>query len=89
MAVVEAAASGLPIVVRDIKEYDASFGSDVVRGNDETFQQLISQLLTDKKRIDEAVRGSKRIIDRFDNVAGGQHLMGAYLATLGKKPSAS
>ena len=89
LAVVEAAASGLPIVVRDIKEYDASFGNDVVRGNDETFQQLISQLLTDKKRADEAVKGANRIIDRFDNVAGGQHLMDAYVAVLGKNPTAS
>lgn len=78
LAVIEAAASGLPIVVRDIKEYDASFGADVVRGDDSTFQSLISKLLSDKKFAEEAIKGSQRIINRFDNVAGGERLMRAY-----------
>jgi len=83
LAVIEAAASGLPIVVRDIKEYDASFGTDVVRGDDNTFHTLISKLLSDKKFAAEAVKGSERIISRFDNVAGGERLMAAYKKTLG------
>ncbi len=82
LAVVEAAASGLPIVVRDIKEYDASFANDVVRGNDETFQKLIVRLLTDTQFARDAVKGSRRIIDRFDNVAGGERLMQAYRETV-------
>lgn len=82
LAVVEAAASGLPILVRDIKEYDASFGQDIVRGNDETFVQLLNRLLTDERFAKKAIEGSQNIIKRFDNVAGGERLMSAYKKTL-------
>lgn len=83
LAVIEAAASSLPIVVRDIPEYDASFGQDVVRGTDQTFKDLLTKLLSDKAFANKAIKGSAAIISRFNNQAGGQRLVDAYKATQG------
>lgn len=84
LAVIEAAASGLPVVLRDIPEYDASFGQDCVRGDDGTFIQVIQQLATDQTAYNQAQQGAQRIAERFDNLAGGQRLVDVYNRTLGK-----
>jgi len=82
LAVIEAAACELPIVLRDIKEYDASFGQLAMRGNDGNFTQLIDKLATDKQYYHLAQQGAREIAKRFDNVAGGQRLASCYQAVL-------
>lgn len=78
LAVIEAAASNLPVVLRDIPEYEASFGQDYVRGNDETFVSIIKKLIEDKDFYSKSVQGAHNIANRFDNKAGGQRLVDAY-----------
>jgi 1,2-diacylglycerol-3-alpha-glucose alpha-1,2-galactosyltransferase len=82
MAVLEAAGVGLPIVVRDIPEYDDTFKNDVVRGTDETFVALLNKLMTDEAFRAQAQKGAKDIADRFDSHAGGQRLIDAYKSIL-------
>lgn len=82
LAVIEAAACGLPIVLRDIKEYDASFGNMVVRGNDQNFAQLLVKLANDTRFYHQAQQGSKEIARKYDNTAGGQRLAECYHKTL-------
>lgn len=84
MAVLEAAGVGLPIVVRDIPEYDDTFKNDVVRGTDDTFVDLIKRLCEDGAFRAQAIEGSRNIAARFDSRAGGQRLVDAYKTVLGK-----
>ncbi len=78
MAVLEAAGAGLPIVVRDIPEYDDTFKDDVVRGKDDTFVTLLTKLFTDQKFYDDAALKARDIAERFGTKAGGQQLVDAY-----------
>ncbi|HKX72907.1 MAG TPA: glycosyltransferase family 4 protein [Candidatus Saccharimonadales bacterium] len=82
MAVLEAAGAGLPIVVRDIPEYDDTFKNDVVRGTDDTFIELIKKLASDEAFRAKAIAGSKDIAKRFDSHAGGEQLVEAYKSIL-------
>lgn len=83
MAVLEAAGAGLPIVLRDIPEYDDTFKNDAVRGTDDTFVSLIKKLASDEAFRAKAIAGSKDIAERFDSKAGGERLVEAYNTILG------
>ena len=65
MAVLEAAAAELPIILRDIPEYVPSFGGDALFGTDETFGALIESLDDNKVRA-SALEGSKRIAVHYN-----------------------
>lgn len=78
MAVLEAAGVGLPIIVRDIPEYNDTFGNDVVRGTDDTFIELIKKIGTDQMFREQAVKGAADIAKRFDSRTGGERLVEAY-----------
>lgn len=78
LALLEAAASHLPIIVRDIPQYDSAFGNDVLRADDTSFVSIIKQLAADKKYYNQAVSGSKKIAQRFDTPAAAQHLLDIY-----------
>lgn len=67
MAVLEAAGAGLPLLLRDISEYDDSFGDDIVRGNDETFESLLRALRDDTDFYKNAQAGARRIAEKYDN----------------------
>lgn len=84
MAVLEAAGAGLPIVLRDIPEYDDTFKNDALRGTDTTFVGLIERLAADKSFREQAKKGSAAIARRFDSRTGGDRLVEAYKSTLGR-----
>ncbi|MEO7618027.1 MAG: glycosyltransferase [Candidatus Saccharibacteria bacterium] len=65
MAVLEAAAAELPVILRDIPEYVPSFGGDALFGTDDTFGALIESL-DDKKVRAKALEGSKRISAHYN-----------------------
>lgn len=83
MAVLEAAATGLPIVVRDIPEYNDTFKEDVLRGNNTTFAEIIKRLTTDAAFRAQALRGAADITKRFDSQSAGTQLVESYKIVLG------
>lgn len=86
LAVIEAAASGLPIIIRDIHEYDSSFKDDLIRGDDDSFAGLLERLQTDGKFRAAAIAGSKRVAERFDNKVAAAAFVKLYRSLLKERP---
>lgn len=79
LVVVEAAAAGLPVILRDIHDYDDTFrGHALLAKADEDFGRLVQQLRNDPVMYRRAQSGSKGIAARFDSKAGAERLMGFY-----------
>lgn len=78
MCILEAAGAGLPVVARDIPEYDDTFGDDVLRCRDETFGDALALLRDDPDEHERWRQRSRRIADRFDSAAAAQRLVGIY-----------
>jgi 1,2-diacylglycerol-3-alpha-glucose alpha-1,2-galactosyltransferase len=84
MAVLEAAGTGLPIVLRDLHEYDDTFRGDAFFGvKTGDFVKIFEQLRTDKDFYKKGADGAKKIAERFDSKAGGERLMEFYREVLG------
>lgn len=78
MCVLEAAGASLPIVLRDIPEYDDTFGDDAWRSRDEGFTEVIRTLKTDKAAYQKWQQGSKLIAKRFDSSKAAERLVRLY-----------
>lgn len=78
MCILEAAGVGLPIVARDLPEYDDTFADDVLRCDDETFAAALSLLRSDPSEFARWQRRSAGIAARFDSSAAAQRLVGIY-----------
>lgn len=78
MCILEAAGVGLPVVARDLREYDDSFGDDVLRCTDGTFAEAITSLRDDPEVYAAWQRRSARIAERFDSAAAAERLVGIY-----------
>ena len=79
MCVLEAAGAELPIVLRDIPQYDDTFKGDAIMAKtDDEFLDLIDMLHRDKQAYSEAQRGAKRIAKKFDSSAGAERLVEFY-----------
>lgn len=83
MVVVEAAAAGLPVILRDIDDYNTTFRGDALMAkNDEDFAAQIESLRTDKSAYKKAQAGAARIAKRFDSATGAQKLVELYRSLL-------
>lgn len=79
MAALEAAGAGVPVVLRDIPEYDDTFRGDaLMASSDKEFVEIISKLKNDPEEYKKAVKGSARTAKKFDNKSGASHLMNLY-----------
>ena len=79
MCVLEAAGAGLPIILRDIPQYDDTFKGDAVMAKtDDEFLDLIDLLRKDKKAYSKACLGAEKIAKRFDSSAGAERLVEFY-----------
>ena len=79
MCVLEAAGTELPIVLRDIPQYDDTFKGDAIMAKtDDEFLDLIDMLHRDKQAYSEAQHGAKRIAKKFDSSAGAERLVEFY-----------
>lgn len=79
MAVLEAAAAGLPIVLRDLHTYRAQFGDSCAYGADHTFVGLLRRLITDGRRRDAlSAKASRMAEERFDSGAKASRLLEIY-----------
>lgn len=79
MCVLEAAGSELPIVLRDIPQYDDTFrGHAIMASSDEEFIEQIKKLRSDKQYCEKTKLGSKEIAKRFDSSAGAEIVVDFY-----------
>lgn len=85
MVVVEAAASGLPVVLRDIRDYDQTFRPDALFVSEAEFVPTLERLRTDQVFRSQAVAASARLAERYDSVAGAERLMAQYRRLIEQK----
>lgn len=86
MCVLEAAGSGLPIVLRDIPQYDDTFRGDaLLAATDDEFIETIKRLRVDEAYRKSATGGAYEIAQRFDSIAGAGRVISFYRALLSDK----
>lgn len=78
MCVLEAAGAGLPIILRDIPEYDDTFGSDIIRCKDGEFTKAVKKLRSSKTAYESQQKKTKAIADRFDSSTAAERLVKLY-----------
>lgn len=79
MAVLEAAGTGLPIILRDIPQYKDTFARDaeLIETNEQAVA-TIRRLRDDRAAYDRAAQGAAAIAARFDSAAGAERAMTYY-----------
>lgn len=85
LAIIEGAASGMPVIVRNIHDYDATFGDLVTRCSEDKFAETIRDFMADNDLYEEGQRKSKRLAEKYDSKAIGQQLMAIYRQELSDK----
>ncbi len=78
LVVVEAAASGLPVLLRDISDYQATFAPYALLVSDTTDIKALKKLHIDHKVYREYQAKATELADRFDSVAATDTLVAAY-----------
>lgn len=78
MCVLEAAGAGLPIILRDIPEYDDTFGRDAIRCDDEDFAGAVKKLQSDKTFYKKQQQKTSLIARRFDSGQAAERLVKLY-----------
>lgn len=73
LAIVEAAASGLPVVLRDIPDYDHTFRADAVMCGEDQFAPAVQRLASDTKHYRQMQHRAKQLAARYDSrtITGG------------------
>lgn len=78
LAIIEAAAAGLPLVLRDLHTYGPLFGDAYLSGDDGTFVERLTALRADAALRGEYTRRATEMASRFDCVRHAQLLLAAY-----------
>ena len=78
LAIIEGAACGMPVIVRDIHDYDATFGDLAIRCNESEFVDTITRYIVDNDLYAEGQRRSKRLAAKYDSKTIGQQLLQLY-----------
>lgn len=78
MCVLEAASSSVPIILRDIPEYDDTFMQDAIRCQDDDFAAAVVRLRDDKAYYAATQAGTAAIAARFDSAAAAERLVQLY-----------
>lgn len=78
MCVLEAAGAGLPIILRDIPEYDDTFAQDALRCQDEDFTKAVKKLRADKDLYKKQQQKTTAIAKRFDSSVAAEKLVKLY-----------
>lgn len=78
MCVLEAAGAGLPIVLRDIPEYDDTFGNDAIRCGDDDFVAAVAKLRKNASFYKQQQQKTKAIAKRFDSSEAAAKLVKMY-----------
>lgn len=86
LVVVEAAAAGLPVVLRDIADYDGTFRSGALFGKtDADFAKIIEKLAKDAKYYEAAHKKAHKIAARFESENFAKKLIQHYEDLLKQK----
>ena len=79
MCVLEAAGAGLPIVLRDIPQYNDTFrGAALMASDDDGFIAVVQRLRADAAFRTDARKGAAVIAKRFDSATGAEQLTEFY-----------
>lgn len=78
LVVVEAAAAGLPVVLRDIPDYGETFASDALLVKEEDTVGMLEMLRTDPAFYAQAKNQSAKIAKRYDATAGAKKIVELY-----------
>jgi 1,2-diacylglycerol-3-alpha-glucose alpha-1,2-galactosyltransferase len=78
MCVLEAAGASLPIVLRDIPEYDDTFVQDAIRCKDDGFSAAIKNLHDNSSEYKKWQKKAGLIAKRFDSNAAAERLVKLY-----------
>jgi 1,2-diacylglycerol-3-alpha-glucose alpha-1,2-galactosyltransferase len=78
IVIVEAAAAGLPVVLRDLDQYRTTFSGGYITGDDKSFAPTIKKLSLNGEYYQEWVKKGHTIADHYDSVAGSQRLVDVY-----------
>ncbi|MDO9153461.1 MAG: glycosyltransferase family 4 protein [Paludibacter sp.] len=79
LAPIEAAASGIPVVFRDIPEYTALYDHYYLKaGNNDAFANMTRKLMNNKTDYENGVSVSKQLIEQFDKEVVRSKLIDLY-----------
>lgn len=78
LAIIEGAACDMPVIVRDIHDYDATFGDLVIRSDEAHFVDTIRRYMVDDNLYAAAVAKSHQLATKYDSKAMGKKLMELY-----------
>ncbi len=85
LCVLEAAGTGLPIVLRDIPQYDDTFAdAALLAKTDDDFVRIVGELARSKKKRADAAKLSETIRGRFDSAEGANKAVSFYKKALKK-----
>lgn len=83
LCVLEAAGGGLPIILRDIPEYDDTFRGDAIMiSSTHEAIEMITKLRGDAEFYQQSVESASRIAKRFDSTAGAERAIELYRSIL-------
>lgn len=82
LAIVEAAASGLPIVLRDLPDYDGTFRPDAVMCQEDGFASAVERLRQDPAHYRDMQERAARLAHRYDSKTIAAKLVDVYKTVL-------
>jgi len=83
LCVLEAAGTGLPIVLRNIPQYEDTFADAAIMADtDEDFVRIVDELRHDSEKLAVAAKKSQIIASRFDSVEGADKAVAFYRSLL-------
>ena len=85
LVVVEAAAAGLPVMLRNISDYGETFASDAILVEENDVVPMLELLRSDKTFYKKAVAQASHIAQRYDAVAGAERIVTSYKSILNRK----
>lgn len=85
LVVVEAAAAGLPVVLRDIPDYKETFADNAILCTDENIAGMLQMLQQDKAFYEQTRTHAGAIARRYDSHAGAEQVMSVYKQLITQK----
>jgi 1,2-diacylglycerol-3-alpha-glucose alpha-1,2-galactosyltransferase len=82
IVIVEAAAAGLPVLLRDLEQYRTTFHDWYAVADDGGFVSAIERFARDRDFYEKEVSKSRKIANQYDSRAGAKRLVANYLEIL-------